>query len=71
MNMKTKNENALTPTVATRQNLTVRTTVASLALAAATIPVVAADRSGSITKEDHDAIRPFRVNVPEVRANLR
>src|SRR6266540_3154457 len=63
--MKTKNQTELTPGVAARQNLTARMAVASLALAAATIPVVASDRSATAPKEDRNAIRPFHVNIPE------
>ena len=61
--MKTKDQIELAPGVAARRNLTIRTTVASLALATATIPVVAGDRSGTVTKEGPKAIRPFHVNV--------
>src|SRR6266536_3164219 len=63
--MKTKNQTELTPGVAAPQNLTARMAVASLALAAATIPVVASDRSATVPKEDRNAIRPFHVNIPE------
>jgi len=70
--MKTENQIGLTPSVGARRNLTTRTAVASLALAAATIPVVAGDRSGPVAKEDRNAIRPFHVNVPEAElAELR
>jgi pimeloyl-ACP methyl ester carboxylesterase len=60
--MKTKNRMGVIPRVAAQRNLTTRTAVASLALAAATIPVVAGDQSAT---EDRNAIRPFHVNVPE------
>ena len=63
--MKTENQIELTPSVAARRNLAMRTAVASLALAAATIPVIAGDRSEPVSKEDRNAIRPFHVNVPE------
>ena len=63
--MKTEKQIELTPSAAARRNLTTRTAVASLALAAATIPVVAGDRSGTVTKADPNAIRPFHVNVPK------
>jgi len=62
--MKTKNRIKLTPGPS-RRRLTSRTAVASLALATATIPVVAGDGSPTPSKEDRNAIRPFRVNVPE------
>src|SRR6185436_359120 len=64
-NMNTKNQIELTPTVAAQGSFTKRTAVASLALAAATIPAIAGDRSGSVTQEDRSAIRPFHVNIPE------
>ncbi len=63
--MKNENQIILAPTVAPRRNLTTRAAVASLALATATIPVVAGDRSATVTKEDPTAIRRFQVNVPE------
>ena len=62
--MKTKNRIKLTPGPS-RRRLTSRTAVASLALATATIPVVADDGSTTPSKEDRNAIRPFRVNIPE------
>src|SRR5258705_210761 len=63
--MKNENKIILAPTVAPRRNLTTQAAVASLALATATIPVVAGDRSATVTKEDPTAIRRFQVNVPE------
>ena len=70
--MKTEKQIELTQPVAPRRNLTARAAVASLALATAAIPVVAGDRSGPVTREDGNAIRPFRVNVPkETLAELR
>jgi pimeloyl-ACP methyl ester carboxylesterase len=63
--MKTKNEIELTPGVVSRRGLTARTAVASLALATATIPVVAGDAAGAATKKDSDPIRPFHVNIPK------
>jgi hypothetical protein len=63
--MKTQKEIELTPSAGLRRSFTGPTAVASLALAAATIPVVAGDRSGTVTKEDSNAIRPFHVNVPK------
>lgn len=62
--MKTKEQIEITPRVAVRRNLTTRTAVASLALAAA-IPVVAGDSSTPGNKEDRTAIRPFQVKIPE------
>jgi len=63
--MKSKNRIELTPCGASQRRLTSRTALASLALATATIPVVAGDGSPTPSKEDRNAIRPFRVNVPE------
>ena len=63
--MKTENQIELTQPVAPRRDLAVRTVVASFALATATLPAIAGDRSTPVTKEDPDAIRPFHVNVPE------
>jgi pimeloyl-ACP methyl ester carboxylesterase len=63
--MKTKNQSEATPGVAARRNLTTRTAVASLALAAATISAIAGNGSETATKQDSDTIRPFYVNVPE------
>src|SRR5207245_9833824 len=54
-NTKTKNQT----------KLTTRTAVASLALATATIPVLAGDASVAPNKKGSDAIRPFHVNVPK------
>jgi len=63
--MNTTNQIELTPSVASRRNLTTRTAVASLALATVTIPVIADSGSGTAIKEDSTAIRPFHVNVPK------
>src|SRR5262245_18717378 len=63
--MKTKNQTELAPGVTARRNLTTRTAVASLALAAATIPVVAADGPGTAPKQDPTSIRPFKFHAPE------
>src|SRR5688572_29731836 len=64
--MKTINQIEITPGVATRRNLTTRTTITSLALAAATIPVVAGDSPRSSTSvEDKTAIRSFHFRAPE------
>jgi pimeloyl-ACP methyl ester carboxylesterase len=63
--MKTENPTELTMVVAPRRGFATRTVVVSLALAAATIPAMAGDKSGPVTKEDSDAIRPFHVNVPK------
>jgi pimeloyl-ACP methyl ester carboxylesterase len=63
--MKTKDQIELAPRRAGWRNLTTRTAVASLALAAATIPVVAGDSSTSGLKGDDNAIRPFVIKVPK------
>src|SRR5437867_8206428 len=47
--MKTRHQSKLSPGVAARRNLTSRTAVAS----------------GTVTKEDRNAIRPFHVDVPK------
>jgi pimeloyl-ACP methyl ester carboxylesterase len=70
--MKTTNQIELTSGAIARKNLTTRTAVASLALAAATIPVAAGDRSEAVSKEDRSAIRPFQVHIPdEALSDLR
>jgi pimeloyl-ACP methyl ester carboxylesterase len=63
-NMKTTNRIKLTPPLDVR-NFTTRSAVALLALAAATIPVIAGDKPSTATKdkEERTAIRPFHVNV--------
>src|SRR5690242_12122937 len=61
--MKTRNQTRLKPTAAARRNIGTRTAVASLAIAAATIPSMAGNNVGS--KEYSDAIRPFHINVPK------
>jgi pimeloyl-ACP methyl ester carboxylesterase len=63
--MRTKDQIETTSRVAARRNLTTRTAVASVALAAAAIPVVAGDSSTTGTGEDRTAIRPFHVKIPE------
>src|SRR5258706_10660526 len=63
--MKTKNRTELTPGVTAWRNFTARTAVASLALATAMSPAIAGNGSGTLSKEDPTAIRPFHVNVPE------
>jgi pimeloyl-ACP methyl ester carboxylesterase len=63
MNMKTQIE--LTPKVASRRGLITRIAVASLALAAAAIPVLAGDKSVVALKDDPNAIRPFHIKVPK------
>jgi hypothetical protein len=55
-NMKTEDQIELTPREAGRRNLTARTAVASLALAAATIPVVAGDGSKLVAEEASDGL---------------
>ena len=70
--MKTKNEIAIGPGAPLRNSLMARTAVASLALAAATVSVVAADRSGTVATQAPNEIRPFRVDIPETElADLR
>src|SRR5262249_23159504 len=61
--MKTTNQTEVTERASTRRNLTTRTAVASLALATATIPVVAGD--GAASKENPTAIRPFQFHASE------
>src|SRR5437667_8442140 len=63
--MKSENQIELTPTAALRRNLTVRTAVASLAFATATIPAIAGNGSTTASKESPTAIRSFHVHVPE------
>ena len=66
--MKTGTQITLTPH--RRQSFTTRTAIASLALAAATIPAMAGEAATS--KENADAIRPFHINVPKAKlADLR
>lgn len=62
--MKTTKQTQLTPRVALRRRFAARTAVASLALAAATIPAMPGDSSAAAEK-DVNAIRPFRFNAPE------
>ena len=63
--MKTENQTEIAPGAASRRGLITRTAVASLALIAAAIPALAGDRSATSTKEDRNAIHPFRVSIPE------
>ncbi len=63
--MKAKKKIELTSRVAPRRSLTARTAIASLALATATIPAIAGDGSGTASKEDSTAIRPFHFHAPE------
>ncbi|MCI0745836.1 MAG: epoxide hydrolase, partial [Verrucomicrobia subdivision 3 bacterium] len=63
--MKSEDQIELTPRGARRRNLTTRTAVASLALATATISVIAGDGSKLGSEKASDTIRPFRVNVPK------
>src|SRR5438876_305378 len=63
--MKPNHQIELTPSIPPSRNLTARTAIASLALATATIPLLASDKSGAATKDDPNAIRPFHVNVPK------
>jgi pimeloyl-ACP methyl ester carboxylesterase len=63
---KTIDQIETAPSVGSRRNLTTRTVITSLALAAATIPVIAGDSSRSSTSvEDKAAIRPFHFKAPE------
>jgi epoxide hydrolase-like protein len=58
--MKTKKQIELTPTAAARA------AVPLLTVATAVIPVlVFGEESGAAATEDPDAIRPFRINIPE------
>ncbi len=63
--MKAKKKIELTSRVAPRRSLTARTAIASLALATATISAIAGDGSGTASKEDSTAIRPFHFHAPE------
>jgi pimeloyl-ACP methyl ester carboxylesterase len=63
--MKSKDQIELTPRSAERQNVITRAAIASLAVAAVMLPVVAGDAPRSVAREDANAIRPFRVNVPK------
>jgi pimeloyl-ACP methyl ester carboxylesterase len=62
--MTTSTQIEPTPGLAARGKFTART-VASLALATATISAVAGDEPKLVAKDSSDAIRPFRVNVPK------
>src|SRR5687768_7810546 len=64
-NPKMKTQIEITPGLASRRGLNTPTAVASPALATTTIPAGAGGRSETVIEEDPDAIRPFRVNVPE------
>jgi len=63
--MKAETQTELTSGGTGGRNLTARTAVASLALATATIPVMADDEPGAAAKEHANAIRPFHFSVPE------
>jgi pimeloyl-ACP methyl ester carboxylesterase len=63
--MKTKEPIKLSSRVAARRNLTTGTAVASLALAAATIPAIGGDSSTTGTGGDRTTLRPFHVKIPE------
>jgi pimeloyl-ACP methyl ester carboxylesterase len=64
--MKTKNQIEFTSSAGARQNFTARTAaVESLALAAAAMPAVAGDGSGTAAKEAPTAIRPFRFHASD------
>ena len=62
--MKTNKQTKITLGAVSRRGVTTRTAVASLALVATTILVVAGDSSAAVTKEDRNAIRLFHVKVP-------
>jgi pimeloyl-ACP methyl ester carboxylesterase len=62
--MKTKNSIELSPKVVARGNLATRTAT-SLVLATTTMSAVAGDGGKLVAREDSNAIRPFRVNVPK------
>src|SRR5262245_22188870 len=63
--MKTKTQIKLSSN--RRQSFAIQTAVASLALATATIPAIAGD--SALSKENADAIRPFRFNAPKAELN--
>jgi pimeloyl-ACP methyl ester carboxylesterase len=63
--MKLKDQTEPVPGVASRSNLATRTVVASIALATATMPVIAGNGSETVAREPGNAIRPFHINVPE------
>ena len=68
--MKTINQIETAPGLVSLRGLNTRTAVASLALAAAALPAMAAD--AEVSRENPDAIRPFRINVPDAKlADLR
>jgi pimeloyl-ACP methyl ester carboxylesterase len=60
--MKTRNQLRSVPAVTSRRNLTARAAVASLAIATATVPALAADSTAS---KDPTAIRPFHFSAPK------
>jgi pimeloyl-ACP methyl ester carboxylesterase len=63
--MKTKNEIELTQRGSGRSKLSLRVAVASLTILAAAIPAIADTGLGTVSKQDADAIRPFRISVPQ------
>ncbi len=63
--MKTETQNRFGSRFALRERISTQTAVASLALAAATVPVIAGDSPANANKEHTPTIRPFRVVVPE------
>src|SRR5262249_43560725 len=69
-NMKTNNQSEFTSSLGSRRNFAVRTVVASLALATATLSAVAA--GGTASDEASTAIRPFHYHASdEALADLR
>jgi pimeloyl-ACP methyl ester carboxylesterase len=63
--MKAKNQVELNSRIATRRGLTARTAIASLALATAAIPAIAADGSEAASNPDAAAIRLFHVHFSD------
>jgi hypothetical protein len=70
--MKTNNQIEFSPRLATRRGISTPTAVASLAIAAATLPAVAGNESGTASKGDPTAIRSFDIRFSdEALADLR
>jgi pimeloyl-ACP methyl ester carboxylesterase len=65
MSMKTTMQSKPASRDTLRERIKRLTAVASLAITAATAPVIAGDSSGTFSKELNTEIRPFHVNVPE------
>lgn len=66
--MKTKNKTEIASNVMPRKSFNARTAMASLALAAATIPGMASDGAG-IAGENANAIRPFQIHFSDEALN--